>query len=153
MEEKFRVSLQVAQTRHRREVGLYIFLPLGVSLLCVFALLFMSLGAASERFSQIAALAVIWLSLPLLLLQAMLLVLLFAGVYLLRRALRAFPGVALRAQGRLYREYERLNRLGERLVRPIFGLHQGWVIVRTIFDFRRIGSVWKSGGSEWKEMQ
>ncbi len=148
MEEKFRVSLQVARTRHRREVGWYIFLPLGVSLLCVFALLFMSLGTVSERFSQIAALAVIWLSFPLVLLQAVLLVLLFAGVYLLRRALRAFPGVALRSQARLYREYEHLNRIGEQLVRPIFGLHQGWVILRTIFDLRRIQNAWKSGGSE-----
>ncbi len=148
MEEKFRVSLQVARTRHRREVGLYIFLPLGVSLLCVFALLFMSLGAASERFSQIAALAVIWLSFPLVLLQAVLLVLLFAGMYLLRRALRELPGIALQSQARLYREYERLNHLGEQLVQPIFKLHQGWVILRTIFDLRRIRSAWKSGGSE-----
>ncbi len=155
MEEPFRSSLRVAKIRHRREVWWYIFLPVGISFLCVFSLLLLILitGAEGESFSQIAALATIWLILPLLLLQLLLLVLLLAKIYLLNRALKGLPEVALRFQLGLYRGYGHLNRMGDRLVRPIFALHEGWLALHTIFDFRRIWAAWKSGGSEWKEMQ
>ncbi len=150
MKEQSQSLLRVARIRHRREARLYILLPLGVSILCVLSLLFLITGAEGENFSQIAALATIWLILPLLLLQLLLLILLLAKIYLLHRALKGLPGAALRFQLRLYHGYGHLNRMSDWLVRPIFALHEGWSALRTIFDFRRLWMAWKSGGSEWK---
>ncbi len=150
MENEFWQQVRAGKERHRREVTLHIFLPLGFSLLIALAFLLLSLWGQGNRLSAIAALATIWLSLPLLCLQGMLLALLIAAIYGLSHLLKAALGIAVEVRVRNYRFQRGLRRLADRAAELILKSHEGSARIKTMLDLKRVWKSWNSVGG-WNE--
>ncbi|MEJ5241107.1 MAG: hypothetical protein WHS87_07915 [Anaerolineales bacterium] len=149
-ESEFWRQVHEGRARHRRQVTLHIFLPLTLGFLLVFGLLFLSIWGEGSRLSAVAALATIWLILPILCLQAVFLALLIAAVYGLARLLRALPGMAIEAHVRNYRFQRNLRRLADRAAEPILKWHEGLAKIKTSTDLRHVWKAWNSVGG-WNE--
>ncbi len=150
MENEFWQQVRAGKERHQQEVTLHIFLPLGLSLLIALAFLLLSLWGQGSRLSAIAALATIWLILPILCLQAVFLVLLIAAIYGLTRMLKASPGMAIEARVWNYRFQRGVRRLADRAVEPILKSYEGVARIKAMLDLKRIWKSWNSVGG-WNE--
>lgn len=150
MENEFWQQVRAGKERHRQQVTLHIFLPLGFSLLIALVLLLLSLWGQGSRLSAIAALATIWLSLPLLCLQGILLALLIAAVYGLSNLLKSAPGIAIEVRVWNYRFQRSLRRLADRAAEPILKSYEGAARIKAMLDLKRVWNSWNSVGG-WNE--
>nr|BAL54975.1 hypothetical protein HGMM_F22C05C21 [uncultured Chloroflexota bacterium] len=125
----FEMQWREARERHRSELARQIFLPLVLLSLLTIALLFWIVLREGERVNAVAALATIWLILPLLCLGGGWLALLIGLIYLLAQALSAFPAMAQQVQLFNWRLQRRARHLADRAVAPFFRLHEGGAMI------------------------
>lgn len=149
--EHFVSQLREARERHRSQVHRHIFMPLLLLVLLALGTVVLIIVKGDERTGALAALATILLILPVLCLGGVFLTLLAGLIYLLTKALIALPGVAQQAQMTNWRLQIRVRRLADKIVQPLFRLHEGRAMLGAIGKALRSVHLDRYGGPDGRD--
>ncbi|MFO3796038.1 MAG: hypothetical protein ACK8QZ_01975 [Anaerolineales bacterium] len=149
--ERLANQLREARERHRSQVRLHIFLPLLLLALLALGIVVLIIAKGEERIGALAALATIWLILPVLCLGGVFLALLSALIYLLTKALIALPGIAQQAQLTNCRLQTRARRFADGITQPFFRFHEGRAMLQAIGKALRSVILDRYGGSDGRD--
>jgi hypothetical protein len=121
------------KARHRKQKLWQIFVPLGLALAGMLALaIWAALATAGNPVTGMewAAISIIFLSLPALLMGLIILIVLIGMIYLLSKLLGILPYYALILQTFIYRIGAVLLNVANKIVRPVLfinGVFAGWL--------------------------
>ena len=133
------ISISESYARHQRQRFWQIIAPVGLGVLLILVVLalviFTAVGTqGDEPVSQWADTSMIWLSMPALLFTLILVLILFAMIFLLAKLLKILPKYTMTLQQYAAMISRSINHRADQLVAPIIGIRGGKATVSAFLN-------------------